>query len=313
MNIVDKHGRKIRKLRVSLLDACNFRCFYCMPLRPNFVDRAKLLQPEEIERICELLIASGIEQIRITGGEPSLRSEFRDIVARLARLPIAKLGLTSNGFILRQHLEFLKEQRCTNLNISLDSLVRERFNAITRSKAFDEVMQTVLSAREQGFNLKINVVLIRGRNSDELFDFVEFSARHEIEVRFLEVMKIGQVIDKHDKLFVPASEAIKNISQRYELMPLKAKELDATSFNFATKGGANLGFIASESRPFCGSCSRWRLSATGKLRVCLMSQKGLELKGVDRSRLNDMLKELLAMKPITRLEEIKQNMHQIGG
>ncbi|MFK7827204.1 MAG: GTP 3',8-cyclase MoaA [Oligoflexales bacterium] len=313
MILIDEYGRQIRKLRVSLLDACNFRCFYCMPLNPQFTHPSKLLSSNEVVDICSQLVERGISQIRLTGGEPTLRKGFRDIVARLSQLAISKLGITSNGLLLAQHLEFLKDHRCYHMNISLDSLVREKFNKITRSESFDAVLKTIFEAKEMGFNLKINTVLMKGHNDDEIWDFVNFSASNDIEVRFLEAMNIGQIVSKKGSLFISAQSAIEKIEEKFELSPVVGTEQDSTSFNYSTKAGANIGFIASESKPFCGSCSRWRLSAKGMLRACLMSEKGVDLKDLLPAELEQKLNNLLKMKPINRIKEISQDMNQIGG
>lgn len=313
MLLKDKYGRKIRKLRVSLLDACNFRCFYCMPLNPKFRHHSQLLKPIEIENICRELVGYGIEQIRITGGEPTVRRDFQEIVSRIAQLPIAKLGLTSNGLLLANHFDFLKDHNCININISLDSLSAKKFHQITRTSSFDQVLQTILQAQEMGFNLKINTILMKGFNDDEIIDFVEFSAKYEIEVRFLEMMRIGQIRDKQASMFISAATAIEQIEEKYTLKPVVGQEVDSTSFNFTSENGAHIGFIASESRPFCGACSRWRLSPTGTLRACLMSEKGINLRGLEQQQLQVALSEVLEMKPIGRIKELNQDMHQIGG
>ncbi len=310
--LIDSHGRRIRKLRVSLLDACNFRCFYCMPLDAKFMKQDKYLSPAEIESICLKLSEYGLEQIRVTGGEPLLRKEFRDIMSRLSALPIDKIGMTTNGYKLDQELDFLQSTRCRHINISLDSLSKENFNKITRKDVFDNVYSSILQAKKMGFNVKINTVLMKGVNDHEIFDFMDFSAANDIEVRFLEVMKIGQACGAQDNLFMSAGDAILKMKEK-EGLDIVEVESDSTSFNFRTESGAQIGFIASESMPFCGSCSRWRLSADGFLRACLMSNKGVKIKGADDSSYDELLHSLLPMKPTGRIDHIKQDMNQIGG
>lgn len=310
--LVDSYGRKIRKLRVSLLDACNFRCVYCMPLNPVFMDSSRWLSPEEIERVCATLVDFGLEQIRLTGGEPTLRDDFRDIVLRLSTLPIKKFGLTTNGWNLTKELDFLNDTNCRHINISLDSLTKETFSRIARRDYFDKVLDSILSAKRLGFHVKINTVLIKGINDHEIFDFIRFSAEHKVEVRFLELMSIGQVRGSKDKLFVSASEVIQMISNREELTG-EQSECDSTSFNFKTPSGASIGFIASETRPFCHNCSRWRLSADGFLRACLMSEKGIYIRDVDPRNYKFKLKELLTMKPYKRIDRVEEHMYKIGG
>jgi len=310
--LIDKHGRRIRKLRVSLLDSCNFRCFYCMPLNPEFMPSSKWLQAVEIEKLCSALTALGLEEIRVTGGEPTLRREFRDILNRLSGLPLKKLGLTTNGFRLADELDFLKTTNCNNINISLDSLNPETFKKITRSDYFDTVMNSIFAAKERGFVVKINTVLMKGLNDHEILDFVEFSSQHEIEVRFLELMKIGQACGIQDELFISAETAIKLIRPEFDLERLHT-EVDSTSYNFRTPTGARIGFIASETQSFCANCSRWRLTANGYLRACLMSSKGINFKDTPIENYKTQLEHLLTLKPYKRIEQVNEDMYQIGG
>jgi len=162
------------------------------------------------------------------------------------------------------------------------------------------------------FRVKINAVILRGINDHELLDFVRFSARYGVEVRFLELMKIGPYYRNHSRLFVSAQELIERIEEREELEP-RSVNCDSTSFNFRTSSGAEIGFIASESQPFCGFCSRLRLTATGKLRACIMSEEGVSLRHVPKERYPEALKNVMGMKPFKRLERIEQPMYRIGG
>ena len=188
----------------------------------------------------------------------------------------------------------------------------DTFAAITRTPFFDRVLCSVLRAREMGFAVKVNAVVIRGANDAETEDFVAFSAQNGIPVRFLEYMKIGPEREQHARLFVPASETIARIAEHHALTPLAA-DADATAFSFRTEHGAEVGFIASESRPFCATCSRLRLSSRGMLRACLMSEDGLSLVDVPRERYAAVLAAVLPMKPTGRIEEIAQPMYEIGG
>jgi GTP 3',8-cyclase len=310
--LTDPHGRRMRKLRVSLTDVCNFRCTYCMPMNVRFQPSSTLLPPDTVVSMVEGLVEAGISEVRLTGGEPLARREFREIAERIATLPLRKLGLTTNGYWLEQHLDFLGEIGCHHINVSLDSLRAERFEAITRTPFFIRVMRALLAAREMGFPVKVNAVLIRGVNDDEIEDFIAFSAEHGIPVRFLEYMKIGPQRGRFEELFVPAGEVIEDLRGRHALIPVDV-EADATAFSFRTDTGAEIGFIASESQPFCHTCSRLRLSARGKLRACLMSEDGVSLIGVPRERYPEVLTEVMAMKPYYRLPEIAQPMHEIGG
>ena len=310
--LTDPHGRRIRKLRVSLTDVCNFRCTYCMPLGVRFAPSETLLPPNVLVGMVGGLVAEGIGEVRMTGGEPLVRREFRAIAAGLAVLPLHRLGLTTNGFGLDAHLDFLGDIGCTSLNVSLDSLRPATFASVTRTPFFDRVLRSVLRAREMDFKVKVNAVVIRGANDAEVEDFVAFSAAYGIPVRFLEYMKIGPERAQHESLFVPASETLARIAEHHTLTPVSA-EADATAFSFRTEHGAEVGFIASESRPFCATCSRLRLSPRGMLRACLMSEAGVSLVGVPHHEYADVLSAVLPMKPTGRLPEIAQPMYEIGG
>jgi GTP 3',8-cyclase len=311
-SLTDGLGRGIRKLRVSLVEACNFRCFYCMPDEPRFSPFSALLRADELIGICRELNRLGITQVRLTGGEPTLRRDFRNIVLGLSALPLEKLGLTTNGLLLDEQLDFLADTACRHINISVDSLRPDRFDGITRSSEFERVRRNVLEAARRGFRVKINVVVCRGTNEDELLDFVEFSAAHGVPVRFLELMRIGPRHREFATMFVPADEMIAALGARHTLTPA-AVDADSTSFVFRTGHGAEVGFIASESKPFCGTCSRLRLSATGHLRACLMSERGISVRGLPADRLQHVVAAVLAMKPDGRLPHVEQAMYQIGG
>lgn len=310
--LVDPVGRTMRKLRVSLTDACQYRCFYCMPEHATFTRNADLLTPAEYGTICGELVARGIEELRVTGGEPTVRPEFREIMTVLSHLPARRLSLTSNGQLLGRHLDFLQDIGCTHVNISLDSLDAGRFERITRGGDFRTVMACIEDAQARGFTLKVNAVVFRGINDDELPDFARWSAAAGIEVRFLEFMKIGPAHGTTFDRFVPADEMIARLEPLFTLDPVTVAP-DSTSFVFSTPEGARLGFIASESKPFCGTCSRLRLSATGTLRSCLMSERGVKLRGVAAAGYEDVLRAVMAMKPTGRLDHVDQAMHEIGG
>jgi cyclic pyranopterin phosphate synthase len=312
IQLIDSHGRIIHKLRVQITDACNFRCFYCMPRQVKFLPPSRLLKANELIDICSALVDLGIDEIRISGGEPTLRKDLEKIVDGLSRLPLQRLGITSNGQFLEERIAFLSQTKCRNINISLDSLNKEKFLSITKSDTFDAVYRAVLKSKEKGFRVKVNVVVFRGINDNEVFDFIDFSAKHKIEVRFLELMKIGPYYGKHSDLFVPAQEVIERIEEREELIP-QSVNCDSTAFNFKTSSGGKIGFIASESQPFCNFCSRLRLSATGALRACLMSDAGISLRGRNKSEYPAILKSVMGMKPVERIEYIRQPMYQIGG
>jgi len=276
--LIDPHGRRVRKLRLSLTDRCNLRCHYCMPVDTKFMDPAKYLSPDEITEIVQDLVDYGLEEVRLTGGEPLMRKSFAEIVSRLSRLPLKKLALTTNGIFLDQYFDVLKANGVLSLNVSLDSLDAENFKRITHGDHFPKVIANIERAVREGFHVKVNAVAMRGVNDHELLDFVAFSVKHQIEVRFLELMRIGYACGTQATQYISAAEMMERLKAHHELKPVM-QALDSTSFNFLTETGAQIGFIASESQAFCGQCSRWRLSADGVLRACLLKDDGRTIRG----------------------------------
>ncbi len=310
--LIDSHGRVMRKLRVSLTDACNYSCFYCMPEKAVFTPKGLLLEPEEYGSLCGKLVDAGIEEIRVTGGEPTVRPEFREILQAMEALPIKRKGITSNGQLLAKHLGFLKDQDWLHLNISLDSLDPGRFETITGGGDFRVVMGCIEKAASLGFKVKVNMVVMRGINEDELSDFTAWSARSGVEVRFLEYMRIGPELDRHAQRFMSADEMLSRIMLDNEVQSVAA-EYDSTAILYNSACGARLGFIASESKAFCGTCSRLRLSATGVLRACVMSPGGISLRHASSSEFPGILEKVMAMKPILHPDHNPQPMYALGG
>lgn len=310
--LTDVYGRRMRKLRVSLLDACNFRCSYCMPEHAAFQARSFRLKRDEIVNVARVLIGMGIQEIRLTGGEPTLRPDLVSIIQDLSLLPLKKLGMTSNGFLLGRILDFLRDTCCQHLNISLDSLDSERFHHIARFDGFDATMQAILKAHRDGFKVKINTVLMRGINDHEIKDFVKFSADHGIEVRFLELMAIGEAAPIQEQRFISADEIIQKIGRDTELHPVP-RDRDATARVFESTQGARIGVIAPVTQSFCATCSRWRLTADGDLRACLMSQDGINLRGLDEDAIRAAALQVLSMKPRFGASMLSEPMHAIGG
>mgnify|MGYP001060251783 CR=1 FL=1 len=311
-NLVDSHGRRVRKLRLSFTDKCNLRCHYCMPVDSTFMDEEKYLHPSEYEEIVRDLCSYGLEEIRITGGEPLMRKSFKEIVERLSGLPVKKIGLTTNAILLDKYIEILKANRVNHLNISLDSLDPQNFKKITYGNQLERVLKNIRLAKDHELEVKINVVAMKGINDHEIIDFVEYSSELGVEVRFLEVMRIGHACSSQNDQFISAQEIINILKSKYELKRV-SKEYDSTSFNYILNNGAQIGFIASESQPFCGSCSRWRLSADGSIKACLLKDDGLSIKGKSSKEREDIYHTLLGMKPFLRPTEVAHQMNVLGG
>jgi cyclic pyranopterin phosphate synthase len=310
--LTDSYGRQLKKLRVSLIDACNFRCTYCMPEDAHFYHQNELLSSQEFIEIVGNLQSFGVEEVRVTGGEPTLRHDFIEIMNGLSDIPLKKLALTSNAFTLEKHLLDLKKTNCTSINISIDSLDEAQFFKITKSNSLKKVIHAILTARDMGFKIKMNCVMMKGINDDQFDNFINFSAKENIEIRFLELMKIGVVNNHFEKNFMPAREMMKSMKMD-ESWKKQTVALDSTSFIYHLENGAQVGFIASESMPFCGNCSRLRLDPKGILRGCLMKEEGYSLRGIQPLNYPAVLTKVANSKPMDRIVSIDRPMYLMGG
>lgn len=317
-SLVDPHGRRMRKLRVSLLDACNFRCLYCMPVQSRFMPKAEWLSLKELARIAAQLVTLGIEEIRLTGGEPTLRPDLCDIAlalsprGRMGAAGLKKLGLTTNGMKLLPLLPQLAAAHCHHLNISMDSLHRKRFAEIAHFDGLHAVTESIRQAAALGFRVKLNMVVMRGLNDMEIVDFIDFAARTGAQVRFLELMAIGPAAARHPELFVSAAEIRERIAHHVSFSQVPV-ERDSTARVYETVAGARFGIIAPVTESFCGSCSRWRLTADGKLKTCLMSEAGVVLRDQPETRIAELCSQALHLKPASGSSRTLRHMNTIGG
>lgn len=306
------HGRPLRKLRLQLLDACNYRCTYCMPQNPVFQPANRWVDPEEICRIVGELHQRGVDELRLTGGEPLLRPEIIDIAENLSSLKWKKFGVTTNGERLSEFLpEFHRNTKVDNFNISIDSLDPDHFKAITGRGNLEKVLESLHHALSLGYTVKVNVVVMRGKNDHELEAFADFAGSTGVEVRFLELMRIGPNHEDFGPLLVPSAELRQRLRHRH-LRPV-VSPLDNTATEFVCSDGARLGFISSETENFCGNCSRLRLTAQGELRPCLFKDEGTSLVGLHGQELDGALSRVLPQKPTGRLPHVDQPMYAIGG
>jgi cyclic pyranopterin phosphate synthase len=287
--LLDAHNRIIRDLRISLTDRCNFRCFYCLPNgEPPLARKETILTFEEIAHISEIFVSLGIEKIRLTGGEPLIRRDVPRLVSSLAKLKpnLRDLALTTNGFDLPRHAKALKETGLDRVTISLDSLDRQNFIDITGVDALDKVYAAIDAARSFGFEpVKINAVVIRGRNDHELVEFARFARENSVSMRFIEFMPLDSGHEWSRDMVVPGREIRDAINAVY---PMKLKESSrgsetAWKYEFADGSPGEIGIIAPVTEMFCGACSRIRLTADGQIRTCLFSTVEHNLRDVLRS------------------------------
>jgi cyclic pyranopterin phosphate synthase len=283
-----------------------------MPVDQTFMDESKYLSSEGIYEIVNELAGLGLEEVRLTGGEPLMRKSFTEIIEKLGTVGLKKIALTTNGILLDKYLDVLKANRVFHLNISLDSLDEINFKKITFGNYLKRVLDNIKLARSAGFIVKVNTVMMKGVNDHEIYDFITFAKEYDVEVRFLELMRIGFACGEQKDQFVSAGQMIARIKDQMELKSVVSPN-DSTSFNFLTSTGAQIGFIASESQPFCGQCSRWRLSADGILRACLLKDDGRKIRDLNPEDRRMMYQELLGMKPSMRPIEVSHHMNAIGG
>ena len=283
--LVDPHGRTVRDLRVSITDRCNLRCRYCMPAEGlAWLPRSELLTYEEIERIARVCVERfGFTGIRITGGEPTVRAHLPVLVEKLARLG-TDLSLTTNGATLRLLAGDLRAAGLRRINISLDSLRPETFFAITRRHAIDQVIDGIDAAVEAGFSpVKVNCVLIRGVNDDEIVDFARFGRERGVTIRFIEFMPLDAEEGWEPGTVVPGAEVVAAVAATYPLAPVESRgSAPAERFRYLD-GGGEIGVIASVTQSFCGSCDRVRLTAEGMFRNCLFAVKETDLRAILRA------------------------------
>jgi len=274
--LTDRFNRVHRSLRISIVDKCDLRCTYCMPEDQHFLRRDELMTRDEISTIARLFVERyGITKIRLTGGEPLVRPDAVDIVRDMARLGVS-LGLTTNAMVLDKHLERLMDAGLKNINISLDTFDAERFRKISRRDGFDRVYANVLLALKVGLRVKVNMVVMRGVNDDELLRFVEFTREHDVHVRFIEFMPFAGNHWGRERVYTYA-EMLGHISSVHAVEKLD-DDPHSTAKAYRVNGWpGTFAVISTVTEPFCGNCDRLRLTAEGKMRNCLFSRDETDL------------------------------------
>ncbi len=326
--MLDRRNRRLDYLRLSVTDRCNLRCVYCMPCKgvPK-LPHEEILSYEELHRLTRIAVGLGVRKIRLTGGEPLVRKGIWDFIARLSRLEgLRDLALTTNGVYLSDKIERLKSAGIRRVNISLDSLRRERYRAITGFDCLNQVMEGIRRAEEEGLDpIKINVVLIEGLNDDEVTDFGRLSLEYPYHIRFIEYMPLGGTARGGPLRHVPDDVVKARLETLGELEPVENLPLDgpAQRFRFAGARG-EIGFISALSHHFCHACNRMRLVPSGRLRPCLLSDVEEDLKaplrrGASDEELARIFLKAAAKKPASHglaaetLLSVSGQMSDIGG
>lgn len=326
----DSFARKHNYLRISLTERCNLRCSYCMPIDGvQITPSSKLMNSNEIYEISKIFVSHGVDKIRLTGGEPSVRKDFPDILKRLSSLPV-KLSLTTNAVSIDRYIPLLKLSKTKSINVSLDTLNADRFKKITFRDYFKRVYNNIYMLINSGYQIKINVVLIKGINDDEILDFIEFTKSNSVIVRFIEFMPFDGNQWNREKT-VSYEQIMKDISSVYnphKILRIKDDPNDTTK-NYKIVGfKGSFGIISTVTNPFCDRCNRLRLTANGQLKNCLFSKKEQDLLTAFRNKENlepIIRKAVLGKKAVRagmetpeKFEDIRQHeqnrsMIKIGG
>lgn len=328
--LIDNYGRIAKKLRVSVTDRCNMRCGYCMPKNnTKWFDDSEVLTFDEIIRLSSILASLGVEKIRLTGGEPLVRPSIENLTKSIRKIRhIKSVGLTTNGLLLSDKIDALKSSGLDSVNISLDSFKEDRFRMMTGINGLNKVISSIQKARDAGLNVKINTVVVRGWNDDEVVEFANFARRTGITVRFIEFMPLdGTGIWRSDLVFSKNEMVEKLESNIGKMFPMLEQEISAPAklYSFSDREGT-IGFIPSVTEPFCNQCDRIRLTSDGRFLTCLFENPGYDIKrdlreGASDQELGQCLVHYMTMKQegvvsLIRINGLKPKlnlMHTIGG
>lgn len=306
LQLIDKYNRCLNYLRISITDRCNLRCIYCVPndKNPNLPHK-EILRYEEILRLVRIGVRLGISKVRVTGGEPLVRKGVYDFLSQLTQIDgLSDVSLTTNGVLLKDNIKKIRSAGIKRINVSMDTLSRKKYHEITGHDMFDQVWEGIESAQNMGFDpIKINVVALNGINDDELIDIAGLSFSYPFHIRFIEYMPIGASRMNIGKQLL-APEIKKRVNVLGKLIPVKNGINDGPARRYKFKGAkGEIGFIHAISKHFCNECNRLRLTASGKLRPCLLSDSEEDLKGPLRrgcldSELADVFLRAVSHKPV---------------
>jgi cyclic pyranopterin phosphate synthase len=330
--MLDKFEREINYLRVSITDRCNLHCSYCRPIEGvSLQGHDDILRYEEIIRIVSVAVKMGLIKVRLTGGEPLVRRGFIEFITALKRIDgLQDISLTTNGILLEEFAQNIFDAGIRRINVSLDSLNKDKYFRITNGGNLDTVLRGIAKAEEVGFSpIKINTVAIKGFNDDEVLEFAQLALNKPFQVRFIELMPVGQAKADYSEDYLPAAQLMQIITGRYKLEKVSAEKSrsDGPATIFKIKGGrGEIGFINPVSSHFCSTCNRLRLTADGKLRTCLLKEDEFDLKKAIRNSCSDedlekYIREAILLKPKQHdlsctqehLKKCHRNMSAIGG
>jgi GTP 3',8-cyclase len=299
--IKDRFNRVHDYLRISLTDSCNFRCSYCMPEENiSCMPNEHLMQPDEIEDIAKTFVSLGVKKIRLTGGEPLVRKGAGAIIRSLSKLPV-ELTLTTNGVLVDQYIHLFKEAGIRSLNVSLDTLHEAKFLGLTRRDAFHKVWNNILLLINEGFHVKLNVVVMKGVNDGEVNDFIELTRNLPLHVRFIEFMPFDGNSWKNEKV-VSTQQMLERAEEQFSFIKLKDAKHDTAKKYKVLNYEGTFAFITTMSSPFCGDCNRMRITADGKMKNCLFGKDELDLLAAHRR--GDSIIPLIEKSLFTKFEKM---------
>ncbi|HHZ70814.1 MAG TPA: GTP 3',8-cyclase MoaA [Methylococcaceae bacterium] len=310
--LIDSFGRTVNYLRLSVTDRCDFRCVYCMSEEMTFMPRAQILTLEEIYQVAKAFTELGVTKLRVTGGEPLIRRNILELLNKLGNLQgLDELVMTTNGSHLDKMAQDLKKADVKRLNISLDTLNPERFKRLTRTGDLQQVLRGIVAAKEQGFErIKLNAVILKNRNHDEVVDLVRYAVEHGFDISFIEEMPLGQVSDhSRAEAYYPSYKIREDLAQHFSLSPTTDKTGGPSNYFRVDGGATRVGFISPHSENFCSQCNRVRLTAEGRLLLCLGNEDSVDLKKVLRSNPGNL--ELLKQ-TIVEAMKIKPEKHEFN-
>ncbi|MCK2182974.1 GTP 3',8-cyclase MoaA [Halomonas getboli] len=289
--LIDDFGRRVRYVRISVTDRCDFRCVYCMSEEMTFLPRAQVLTLEELAMVARAFTELGVEKVRLTGGEPLVRRDIDRLVADIGSLPgLNDFAMTTNGASLPRYARQLRDAGLTRLNISIDSLDPERFRRLTRTGDLSRVIEGIRAAKAAGFErIKLNAVILKGRNDDEVVDLVDFARREGLDISFIEEMPLGDVSDHgREETFCSSDEVQALVEARHALTPTTETTLGPSRYFRMSDSDTRVGFISPHSHNFCSTCNRVRVTAEGRLLLCLGNEHSVDLRAVLRRHPGDI-------------------------
>lgn len=325
--LIDPFGREVTYVRLSITDRCDFRCVYCMAEEMEFLPRSEILSLEEITLVAKAFVELGVSKIRLTGGEPLVRKGVVDLARSIGDIPgLGALVMTTNGSRLAPMAEALRAAGVRRMNISLDSLKPERFRQLTRVGELQHVLSGIEAARQVGFeSVKLNVVVLRNRNHDEVVDLVRFAVERELDISFIEEMPLGHVAERtRGEEFYPSDAIRRDLSECFELLPSNHVSGGPARYWDVAGYRTRVGFISPHSQNFCASCNRVRVTSEGRLLLCLGNEHAVDLRGVLRESgslevVKSAIKDALALKPerhhfnLGEAPVILRHMNHTGG